>query len=132
MKRTFILVGIALLAFAIFLLQQYALDMYLYWRFWWFDVLMHGLGGVLIGSFALWFFVFEFQTKYNRLLLFSLASVLGVGIAWEIFEKVAGWQVDRTLAAYVFDTLGDIVMDILGGFLAYFICSRIWKNSLSQ
>ncbi|HEY4473712.1 MAG TPA: hypothetical protein VI957_00950 [Candidatus Paceibacterota bacterium] len=134
MHRTIFLIGIAILALVVFILQTYALDLYLYlylylyWTFWWFDILMHGLGGALIGALALWFFVFEFRGRLDRLLLLSLGSVLVVGILWEIFEKVIGWQVDRSLADYVLDTAGDLTMDIIGAFAAYLLCSRIWSR----
>ncbi len=127
MNRIIFLIGIAFFACIFLLLHVYALDLYLYGRLWWFDILMHGLGGALIGMIALWFFIFEFKISPRYLLLFSLGGVVCIGISWEIFETVFVWEVHQSLPEYAFDTLIDICMDVIGAFVAYIALRHVYE-----
>lgn len=102
-----------------------ALQFYLYWRFWWFDILIHFLGGLWVGLSFLWLF---FQSgfvniiknnKNNNLAVAFLASLF-IGIMWEIFEYHFG-TVFTDASNYVVDTITDISFDLVGGFAAYCI-----------
>ena len=102
-----------------------ALQFYLYWRFWWFDILTHFLGGFWIALSFLWLF-FQFglvniiknDKNYNLLVAF-LASLF-VGVLWEAFEYYLG--ITNTNASnYIIDTATDISFDLVGGFAAYII-----------
>lgn len=107
-----------------------ALQFYLYWRFWWFDILTHFLGGLWISISFLWlFFQFGFTNiiknhkNYNLAVAF-LASLL-VGLMWEAFEYYFG-IVATDAANYVVDTMTDISFDLIGGFVAY--CVFLFKG----
>lgn len=110
--RIKVLFSILALALVIFLLQHIALAEFLYWKWWWFDNLMHFLGGILIGGIA---FVASDVLKTPRALTFIVA-LLGIGIGWEIFELGFGlydgaWD--------VVDTSTDLLMDTLGALMVY-------------
>lgn len=96
----------------------------LYYTFAATDVAMHFLGGLLVGLAALLAFftsgTVRLPRRDGRVVAFvALASVLAVGLAWEVYELWFGLS-DPVLDRM--DTLGDIAMDLLGGVaaLAYF------------
>ena len=114
----FSLLTISLISF----LHSLALNNYFYWLYWWFDVLMHFLGGFWVGMTSLWIFFFSgifkthFLTKRNLLLVASV-SVIVWGVSWEVFESVV-WQTFKD-PNFLFDSIIDILLDFLGGFIAY-------------
>lgn len=117
--RLKILLSLLILSGAIFILQDLALQEYLYWRWWWFDILMHFLGGILIGGIAL--IVSEF-TKLP-LLPVTVVALIGIGIGWELFE----WVFELYDTAWdPVDTSIDLIMDTLGAFLVYGGI-KLWK-----
>src|SRR5688572_29626513 len=64
--RSLVALGVicALLAL-ILILDLFALEYYLYWMLWWYDIMMHFLGGVIIGSGVLWFLDQFFSGKIS-------------------------------------------------------------------
>lgn len=117
--RLHILLGTLVVATSIAVLHQLALEHFLYWKLWWFDVLLHFLGGVLIGGIA---FVFSDVYKTPRLLTLILILLI-VGIGWEVFEWIfklydGAWD--------PVDTAIDLAMDTLGAFLVY-SGIKVWK-----
>lgn len=98
-----------------------ALTFFLYWRFPWFDLLTHFLGGAVIGCGALWLIhMYEahkgISLSNNAQLVFVIACALGIGGAWEIFELTFKlFDPDN----YAFDTSIDLVMDTLGALTAW-------------
>jgi hypothetical protein len=91
--------------------QLTALDQYLYWRFWWFDILMHALGGAVFGAIALAVGI----RHPSRYWLFLGAVVVG----WEVFEYVNG--ISTAQPNFAFDTGLDIVLGLVGAAIAYMI-----------
>lgn len=108
------LLCVAVLATVFAALQYLAFKYYFYWIYWWYDVLMHGIGGLVVGAAACWWLTHEARLTPR------LGTVLGItlliGILWEVFEYVIGAPRE---AAYVFDTLSDIGMDLVGGLIAW-------------
>lgn len=100
--------------------HYFALEFYLYWTYLWFDIPMHFLGGVTI---ALGVHTPLFR-KYVPVPPLSFVAtclfVLLVGVAWEVFEWYAG-LVDSV--RYIEDTALDIVMDLAGGVLGFYLAS---------
>lgn len=101
----------------------------LYWEVWWFDVLMHFLGGFWVGTFALYVLSIVYKSRQidrKNVFIFVILSTLVVGVGWEIFEFYfdTNFFVNRTEA--VIDTSSDLVLDLLGGFLAY----KLYKKYL--
>lgn len=93
-----------------------AIELYLYWKFPWFDVPMHLLGGV---SVALGYSILHARLS-PKLRTFSwyIAAVLFVGVGWEFFEYAAGISLAQE-ESFLLDTALDLCMDILGGILGY-------------
>ena len=119
--RTVSLIAIALLTLALFILELYGMHLYLFWTYWWFDILMHALGGFIVGALAVWFFIFEYPIHSARLLFYSVLVALVVGIVWEIFEYVTGISVNQAQQSYAADTIGDIGMDVACSLTAYLV-----------
>lgn len=102
-----------------------------YWRFFWFDILMHFLGGLWVALMFFWLLQIvnksslEIKTVKKSVLAAVLCAFM-VGIFWEIFENVSG--VAFVLHQnYVFDTLKDLGMDMLGGFCAGLYAYQVLK-----
>ncbi len=118
--RLWWLIAALLLCGALLALQWWALDEFLYWRYEWFDIPMHYLGGLSIGVLFVGFL------KTHRPLAFVLALV-GAFVAWELFEFFSGIPLE---ANYPADTALDLVMDGLGGVTAYALArATIWKKA---
>ena len=103
-------------------LNIWALNNFWYWVYWWFDILMHFLGGLWVGVMAIWVYYLSgllgkpLITKKNVLIL-SFVSVLVVGIGWEVFEIFIKETINEP--GFIIDTLGDLLFDLLGAFVAY-------------
>ncbi len=119
----FILFSLSLVTLAV--IHYVAMLLYLYWMYPLLDVPMHFLGGVVIalGSQTMLFKkMAPFEINH---LLGCLALVLGVGIAWEAFE----WHyVITDMTGYVWDTIIDMVMDLLGGAFGFLLASRLRRD----
>ncbi len=103
------------------ILHFIALSFYLYWTLTWFDAIVHLCGGIGVGLFSLWLgtrggeyslFGFSFHTFF-----LVLGGSLLIGLLWEFFEWSFGLTF-VTSANYGIDTLSDLAMDVLGGFVA--------------
>lgn len=118
--RLYFLVGAlafsALLAYANYI----AIAEYLYWKYVWFDVPMHFLGGMALGAFGV-----GLLNLYRPFLF--IAFVLSLFIAWELFEYFFGIPRD---ANYAFDTALDFLMDALGALVIYAIARfSLWRST---
>src|SRR3989344_5197311 len=99
----------------------------LYWRFLWLDTLTHALGGVWAALFLTWI---RELLGYKLNFAWGIAGALLLGVFWEVFELIAGIQVE---ANYPLDTAIDLFMDALGGFLGAFIAVSLKKrDSVSE
>lgn len=128
MKKTRIvtLLSICALAALIFVLNNIALADYFYWRFWWYDIMMHGLGGLLIGSIVTWGLLrVGYGQKLSRPAFFwaTLLGIVIVGVGWEIMEYTNGFFIGEVNV--LADTILDIVMDITGGIVGWILLSYL-------
>ncbi len=115
---------LAVSALLLGVLQTLALEYYLYWTVWWFDILMHFLGGFWIGLIVLWFykaFLGE-RARSDHGYLVSLLGVILVGVAWEVMELLGGLTGGEE--GYAFDTILDLIMDIVGAIVATYVVFR--------
>jgi hypothetical protein len=111
-RLTFFFTALILLA----VVHVVALELYLYWKFLWFDIPMHILGGV---SVALGYALLERRVRRRfSTVIWYVGAVLCVGIAWEMFEYAAGISGVGGESIAV-DTAIDLGMDLLGGILGY-------------
>lgn len=102
-------------------LQQWALHDFLYWRYAWFDVPMHYLGGLFSGLFVV---AILKRRRKPKTFLFSMAAVF---VGWEAFEFLIGSQRE---ANFAFDTAVDLLMDALGALTAYALARyTLWRSA---
>ena len=91
-----------------------------FWTIWWWDILLHVLGGIWAGLLGAWVAgFFGIRITLMRCILFALA----IGVGWEIFEYVNGLD-GSIFMSYTADTVKDMSDDILGGALAYYLVRR--------
>jgi len=91
-----------------------------FWIYPWYDVLLHIMGGMVIGFWACAVALRQKCSKGDMLILVLLVLSIGV-TTWEIFEYVAGFS----NSDYVLDTAGDVVNGFIGGLLVWSIISII-------
>lgn len=115
-----------LLAFALIfimgLLHIVGSFFYWYWNSFWFDALMHLLGGASVALFGIWVWyvsgLFEVSIPTKRsAMIAALVFALGIGIAWEFFEFVYGIA-NPVGGNYPVDTFHDVAFDFVGGVAA--------------
>ena len=129
MTKKSVLLRFTILLYIIATLHIAALYFSWYWEFWWYDIMMHFLGGFwLFGmGFLLLFFS---KTKRPHLSIYgcAFALLLIIGMLWELFE----FSLD-TLVVFqsndLVDTVSDIGMDIAGGLVAFLVVKNV-KHSL--
>jgi uncharacterized membrane protein YagU involved in acid resistance len=103
-------------------------------KFWWVDMLLHFLGGVMVAS--IFFILAEKKFPLIELPVGYLAGVLAVvsfvvliGVFWEFYE----YLLDYFLYVHQMelpDTLSDLFFDFLGGTLASTVYLRYSRVSL--
>lgn len=100
--------------------HRLAVEASLYWYFWWFDILMHFWGGLLIGLGIFALATFRRLTFKPKL---SVVFVVAVGfvVSWEVFEWYIG-ILDPAL--HLKDTLMDMFLGVFGALLSYLILKR--------
>jgi hypothetical protein len=103
---------IALLILFIFLLNFLANQFYWYYTIWYFDIIMHFLGGYWVGLLAAYLFAWDAPTAPSVLKI--LGFVLLVGVGWEFFEIFSD-KIASVNYFFLSDTLSDILFDFLGG-----------------
>lgn len=99
-----------------------AMKFYLYWVLGWFDILMHGLGGVVVGFFlaALLIRFKSILKEHIGLLIFLvIAGTIFVGLLWESLELVLDLYMKEAIhQPSVSDTIIDLIMDGVGALIA--------------
>ena len=110
------------LIFFILVINFFANKFYWYSSIWYFDMIMHFLGGFWIGLTS--FYIFSPQNISGKLIFKILLLVLCIGIGWEVYEIL----VNDILAQNSFnflDTFSDIFFDLSGGLCAMLY---LWKK----
>lgn len=105
------------------LVHVVALEFFLYWKYLWLDIPMHVLGGVACALFfsILPFFDIRMSERYGTVQWY-LAFTLVVGVAWELFEAVAGISLEEP--GFMFDTATDLSMDVLGACIGFVLVKK--------
>jgi len=124
MSRLVILFLFAALVFAV--LHLLATAGYLYWYYWWLDMVMHFYGGILLGLG-----VHALCRLKSVPLVPTFTLVFGVimfaAISWELFEWTTGLS---NPISYTLDTMQDVVLAFGGGLLAHFILSHLYNRKI--
>ncbi len=121
MERKKLFNFIFVLVIGIFIVNALATKFYWYSSVWYFDIIMHFIGGFWVGLLALYFHTSGRMTL--ALALKALGAVVIIGIGWEIFEAF----VDKAISANPFnvlDTAADLLFDVSGGASAVFYYLR--------
>lgn len=116
-ERKKILTQSAIILYFIVFLDILAKIFYWYYTIWWFDILMHFLGGVFI------FFLLSYLFYNKRKILFLLVGVLVIGLFWEVFEFIFNNRIGGMVFEWG-DTLFDLVFDALGGITGFFLVKK--------
>ena len=115
-----------------------------YQKFWWWDLLLHGASGVLLGIFGFLLVHllnekedFHLSLKPSFVAFFAFLFALGVGTLWEIME----FTIDQTFGTSMQksglkDTMGDLIVDCIGAFLitvpGYFYLKTVGTDSFLE
>lgn len=121
MKPLLVLLLIAVSVLAV--THLLALEFYLYWLYLWLDIPMHMLGGAIVAMSL--FVAADLGIPFFKHLLrpfIVIGIVLLIGLLWEHFELIFHLT---TTHNYWQDTVLDLIMDIIGGYLGYIIGSRV-------
>ena len=98
------------------LLHAVGLNNYLYWSYWWLDIITHALGGFALGTLS----VIYIKRKY---MWYALLLVLVSIISWEIFE-VFIQNLRVNVPQYQSDTIIDTFIGIMSASVAVWIYYR--------
>ena len=108
MKRIYFFILPLIFATLVLILHVYGMEHQLYAKIWWYDIILHFLGGVSIALFA---------RIFSKKWWVIVGTVFCAAIAWEIFEYIAGIAV-LPGQSYWPDTIKDICMGTLGSIFA--------------
>lgn len=119
-----------------------------YYRFWWFDSLLHAISGLGLGfiGFLIPYSLYKIEkikTNPFFIALFGFCFALSLGVLWEIFEflmdellnynmqkarnlEIIYGQFDTRLG--IIDTMYDLILDSIGAFIASIIGYLYLKN----
>lgn len=130
-RKLFIIIFFLVLLIAI--LNEVAINFFLYWKFWWFDIMMHFLGGLWVGFSSLWFYYLTKEDKVKResflfALWVSFVGIVLIGLGWEVFEFFIKINMSDK---YIYDTSLDIFMDMIGAFVATVLFFNFYKKKKS-
>jgi hypothetical protein len=113
-------------AILVLVLHLLAISNDYYWILWWYDIPMHMLGGSVIVALYMW--IAEAFPKLPRLSSCCrvLLLILIVGIAWEVWENLSELTSFED-KGYWFDTIHDIVDDVIGAGVMYWGINKFSK-----
>ncbi len=107
-------------------LNMFAYEHYLYWVYWWYDVMMHFLAGLSLGFLVYWVLFasghfFKGPKRRAFILVLVVASVFVLGVVWEVFEYANA--ITDSHEGYIQDVVNDLILDSCGGALAALLAS---------
>lgn len=131
------------LLIVVFGVHAWALNHAGYFRFWWLDIILHFLGGLMLGLFFLWFFyvsghVAKPEWPWYVFLVMISGFVLFMGVQWEFFEFLFDTFVAKRASLPlaqlgVRDTMSDLFMGWMGALAAgvLFLFYSSWNKNRS-
>lgn len=128
MNRKEFLIIACLAACCLLALHLLALEFFFYWRLWWFDWLVHIVGGIVVGLIAGLFVLFP-KARIKTIFLTVVGTALCVSLLWELFEYNFGLTFVSN--NYLFDTVSDIVAGFIGGEIAANGIVRFFKEKVA-
>lgn len=106
-------------------LHVVSLRLFLYWHYWWLDLPMHFLGGVVIALLV--YTLYDLKIIRSRRLLRMMPVLLIVFVAalvWEGYEVLIGIPIEDD---YLVDTVTDLIIGVIGGFVGAYVAAAIRK-----
>lgn len=98
-----------------------------YWLIWWFDILMHFLGGATLGFLGFTFFKKINAVSVRRVFVYGNSLTLFFALIWEVIELAS--KITFIAAEYWLDATGDILAAITGSSLSIALLFRILTPS---
>ena len=94
----------------------------LYIRFWFYDIILHILGGVGIAMSIYCFAIFSNIEWIKDNLIWIVIGTLLAGLTWELFEIYFNITGSKLWSRpYYIDTIKDLINDTIGAFFVYSI-----------
>lgn len=117
------------LIFFVFIANLAAYKFYWYSSIWWYDMLMHTLGGVFLALLAGVMARKAMQREHRGETIVSiLIFVLVLSVGWEIFEYIVQVLIKPEPFVNIPDTISDLVCDMVGGTIGVFFVLRAKKR----
>ena len=101
----------------IFLLNLLAHKLHFYVSIWYFDMIMHTLGGIWLALAIIFILRIEKSSKQNFIKV--ILGVIIVGIGWELFEFGVDEIILKNPLNTDVDTFSDLLCDTIGGILGF-------------
>jgi len=111
-------------------LHVFALKFFFYWTIWWFDILVHTFGGILVSWISISLFEKFKLSNMKTVFVSGILVPLLISVGWEIFEYVSG--VTFFSSRYALDTILDISSGTLGGIIGATLSIYFFRNFLTQ
>ncbi len=108
-----------------------ALKFFFYWTISWFDIVMHLMGGFVIGLIVISILInipnlnLRNNSKLALVLVLSFVMIIGLGWElWELFMEFSSILEDKV------DTIIDLIMDFIGGYFAFLYANKyLWNKN---
>lgn len=101
-------------------MHLYAIEHYLYWYYRWLDTPMHILAGAMMGAAVVGVLLRFRPYAY-------IAAIIVGALGWEYFEYI--FKISTGQPDYVWDTIHDILNDVLGATVMYIIARfTVWRS----
>jgi CDP-diglyceride synthetase len=110
------------LIFLIFIANFLANKFYWYSSIWYFDMIMHFLGGFWVGLAGVYLFQPK-EVSFNSVINILL-FVFFIGVGWEVFEMLVNDVIVKNSLDFI-DIASDIFFDLSGGLCAILY---LWKK----
>ncbi|MFZ2523375.1 MAG: hypothetical protein WAW92_03225 [Minisyncoccia bacterium] len=104
---------------------------YFHWTLWWYDVILHFMGGACAATAFIYFYYIFFKfSQFNKIKAINLSFVftLFVGLVWEVYELQQGDTSFSDGIFYYRDTISDLIVDCCGGFFATTSSFKFFEN----
>jgi len=121
MDRKKLFLRLAFVIFLVFFMNFFAGKFYWYYTIWYFDIVMHILGGFFVGLLIFGLLNIK-DISFNNIFKI-IFGVLMVGIAWELFEFVFSNIIAQESFNFL-DTISDVFCDLAGSILAVIYFSK--------
>lgn len=115
------------LLIVLFIFNDFAGQISLYWIYRWIDLPMHFIGGALISWVA--YIVFAWwQKDYNIHWIYAVIFSFGLGFIWEVIEFY--FKVAQLVPEYMADSIKDIFVDMIGGLVVYAVWDKMSNKKI--